>query len=463
MAFNPDEYLSQKPASASSFDPDSYLSGSKKGMSKAKADKIPTIDNLGRQAAQGLTAGFSDEIIGGLYGAPKGAIDYISGNSKAPGLLDAIKEGYSSTRDAERQKIGQGFNESPISSTVSQIAGSIPSMAALPASLPSYLAQGAIAGFGGSTDRPVQDTLTGGLVSGAAGKAGQMVGSGVTSVLDKIKIQEALKALGAQKTQLKGMPQQFKTDTAQYALDNGLINPLQGTATKQAANTSLNSATGQRLDAVRDTLPSVPKQDAINAVNSKINFNPDLEVNAPLTAQRDMILRDIGNLGKTEGPLGPTEGKINAKDLLDLKSAIFNMSRKSNGEINPAKDVLEQSRQGISSLEKKVANSGAYNKDLKDYAIGKKIENLLGNRASQEGNSMLGMGGLVGGGGAIAALASDRPELALLGALGLPAMRSKIGESAAKSIYTAQKLSKKLGVSTEQAAFLLSKLNSNKE
>lgn len=422
---------------------------------------------LGIGAMQGASFGFGDEAQGAVGGLERG-VNYLLGKTKGDkGVLDAVRTGYISDRDAARAQEQALIKSNPISSFAGQIASGLPSMAAKGAiTIPSMIAQGAASGLGnaqGDLTQQATGAVVGGGIGGALGGAAQVVGMGANKVgnlIDDFKVNQAVKALGAQKTQLKNMPGNFKKDVAEFALDNKLLsaNPLKDLASKQEVGKNLQSKVGSELNAARDKLPQLDVGELITAIKSKSNFNPKLGVNSALTNQLNTVTKDIKTLA------GKKSNKVNAKDILDLKSQLYTLARKANGEVNPTKDVLESARRGISEVEKKAANSGAYDKNLKDYAILKKIEQLQGNKAAQAGNSTLGMGGLLGTG---AALGSGNPA-AIAGAIAMsPSVRSKIGETAAVGIHFSQdkinKLATKLKIDPKVVAYLLSRQNAGEK
>jgi hypothetical protein len=145
-----------------------------------------------RGAAQGATFGFSDELRGlaeagglkpnepsGLVPVAKGAYKYLTGDKEA-------EKAYNAAVERERQADELAKQQHPIAHGVGEIAGAIPSMAALPAGefaqagrLAPYLkgAQvgaeyGALSGAGEGTDATSRLTGAGaGTVSGAIGGA----------------------------------------------------------------------------------------------------------------------------------------------------------------------------------------------------------------------------------------------------------------------------------------------------
>jgi len=438
MAFNPDEYLNEKPAAASGgFDPDAYLGASAAPAGKTKErEEKGALEAAAMGFAKGANFGFQDEIEGALGGAKRG-IKNLFTDTGDKGLLDAISRGYKTDRDASREYSKQLESDQPLASIGGGLASALPSLGAKGAiSIGNMVGQGAIQGFGNSEEEDLagmaKDTAIGGGISGALGGAAAGVSKGIGAAgtaLNDFKVSQALKALGAQKSQMKRLGGEYGDDVAQFAIDKGLINPLKSVDEKQALAKILQQNTGDDISKVRDSLPSFDKTSVLDTIKGKMDFNPDLGVNAARKSQLDTVAADLDKMA--------TEGKINAKDLLDYKSALFDLARKSNGEVNPVKDVLENARQGIGTAEKAAAGSAEYSGMLNDYSKIKNIQNLLDNKASQSGNSLIGAGGMAGG---IAGSVVGGAPGGMLGALvANPAMRSKAGELGALAVDKGQK------------------------
>jgi len=401
--------------------------------------KTGILETLGMKAANGASFGNYDEVEGILGGVSRGAKNLFT-DTGDKSFIDAVKNGYQTDKNAARAYQHQMSKDNPVTSVVGELLPALPALGAKGAiSIGSMVKQGAVSGFGNSEEEDLlgmaKDTAIGGGISGALGGAAAGISKGVSklgSSLNELKNDLALKAVGGQKGNLKHVDRAFKNDMGQYALENGLVNPLQGTTAKQELAEQLGQGTGARLNEVRDSLPSFDKAAVLNTIKSKMDFNPDLGINAARKSQLDTVLDDLEKRA--------VNGKIPAKDLLDYKSELFPLARKSNGEVNPVKDVLENARRGISAEEQALAGTAQYSRDLKDYAMVKHIQNLLDNKASQSGNSLLGMGGMIGGaGGAGAAIATGNPEYAALGLLGSPGARGKMGEIGAQVIHKSQK------------------------
>lgn len=450
------------------FDPNKPFeeaSNQKKSEKTSEDFSTSPLESAARGFADSATFGQSNNInaaLGGLFRGGKYLANQTQGDKS---LLDAIKNGYNVDAAAGKQADKNALNDQPTSYITGSVGAAVPQLMAGSAAvtLPSLLAQGAAQGAGHSSlNSPLDfagDVSKDALTNGLAGKAGDALGAvagKANNAITDIKNNLALRALGAQKTQLKGVNPEFKGDVAKYALDNNVLsaNPLESLATQQNHVKNLQQSVGNSLNATRETMPTFDANELINAITNKNTFNPTLGVNKDLTKQLDTVRQDITNLSL------PGTNNVPAKDVLDLKAQLYPLARKANGEVNPAKDVLENSRQAIGDVEKKVADSNYYNQDLRDYAILKKIEQLQGNKAAQKGNSALGMGGLVGGAGAMGALASGHPGIAAAGLLGLPAVRSAAGETSAVALDGIQKLASKLQIDPRVVAYLLSKKKS---
>lgn len=158
-------------------------------------------------AFQGLTAGFGDEVVSGLYAAGQA----VQGNSPA--------DSYNLAQEMQRQELEQNRAERPIESAVGQIGGAVlqaPAIAA--AGLPTIAnmslagravtgvvgggAYGAVEGFGSGSgfDDRMDKARTGAAIGAVAGAALPVVGEvarrGANAVLDSRTVNRSLNAIG---------------------------------------------------------------------------------------------------------------------------------------------------------------------------------------------------------------------------------------------------------------------------
>lgn len=207
------------------------LTGAAKGEQKGKASGVlPYVDNIVRQAANGITFGFADEIASGL--------DALTGR----------KESYGGAL-AENRAQDKAFQKAnPVASTAANIAGGVGgTVAALPAvatsAAPTLLgnilkmggtgaALGGAAGFGegeGSDDR-LAKLLLGAGIGGATGGAMPIVGAGARAALETAPgryVSEKMFSPAARTVaSIFGQPTQAKSLSA--AADGGNYIPAEG-------------------------------------------------------------------------------------------------------------------------------------------------------------------------------------------------------------------------------------------
>jgi len=214
--FDPDKYLAQNSAPAKKdadggFDPDRYLANER------PRPRLSPVESAISGAAQGLTFGFSDEIIG----AARAGVGKLKGEGSFTDL-------YPKYRDEQRQHIGHAKSDNPISFGVGTVGSLVvPGVAAakgasvfslLPRAASSTAANvakagaaGALTGAGYSNANPTEspaklkefgkDVAVGGAVGAALqGAFSAVAGIGNAlrpSSLRKLAEEKAVKAAGA--------------------------------------------------------------------------------------------------------------------------------------------------------------------------------------------------------------------------------------------------------------------------
>jgi len=185
MAFNPDKYLASK---QSQFNPDAYLK-SKQVVQQEDPGLLNTIiDSI----ASGGTAGFSDELSGGISALGRVAgLKNLGGRIKDIGIAedgptldwDKIKDAYTQTRDQDRRISKQEADLHPVINTVGQIGGAIVNPLNLATGGMGLIGQGAALGAAQGLGDSEADSVSGDLVNAAkgagigaiAGKVGESV------------------------------------------------------------------------------------------------------------------------------------------------------------------------------------------------------------------------------------------------------------------------------------------------
>ncbi len=311
MVFNPDEYLNEN--YNNTFNPDEYLSGSK----ETKIKKPRTTEALALGFANGSNFGFQDEIEGVIGGVTRGA-KFLAGRTGDKGFLDAIRTGYKTDRDASREYQKQVADEHPIADFIGVVGSAIPTIAGKGGlTLASMVKQGALGSYGSSNSSDIADqavdTAIGGSVAGGLG----VVGNGISKLpqaLDRFKKNQTLKALGATRNDFTKMGENADT-VAQFALDNGYINPLKNLTEKQMLVEKNLDSLGTQLQNTRKDLPAVSLPEVLAAVDKRAShLNPFDSLDSPHLNQINRIRDDL----KIASGLNPAEleKKIVTQDLL---------------------------------------------------------------------------------------------------------------------------------------------------
>ncbi|WP_186648956.1 hypothetical protein [Fluviispira vulneris] len=422
-------------------------------------NKTNTLEALLLGAADGATFGFTDEINGAVGGLGRG-IGYLWGNGKKDkSLLDAIQNGYIKDRDVTRWLQKNAEAEHPVANFTGGIAAAIPSGVGRGSiSLARMAAEGAVGGFGGSEgdtwERRAQDTALGAGVGGALGVAARGVGN-IPRALDRFKKNQTLKALGATRSDFTKMGENAD-GIAQFALDNGYINPLKTLTHKEELATKNLKNIGMQLSDARGRLPVVSTDDVLAAVDKRAShLTPGLNLDAKHVNQVNNLRDDIKLLSNANN-------NMDFKTLVDLKSKIGRETRDVFGNAEKSKIGLDLGRSALRDVEIKTAATAEpqYAKMLSDYSNTTMVDELLSRKASMGGNSAIGF---LGAAGAAAGAAAEGKTGGAIGALSLiPAMRTKAGETAALTINAAQKskILKALstsGIDPRIAAYLLSR------
>lgn len=178
-----------------------------------------------RGAAQGATFGFADEGEGAL----KALYNKYQGSPKS--LTDL----YTEARDKARTANDAASIQNPKSYLAGQLGGAVaPALLSGGASIPALAAQGALQGLGSSKADLTQgdiagagtDALTGGVVGGALGAAGEylapVVGRGLDALGNTLK--SGAEGLATNATGATGLQaSRFADDAGRQLLDRGLV------------------------------------------------------------------------------------------------------------------------------------------------------------------------------------------------------------------------------------------------
>lgn len=111
----------QTPDMSSTFDKQADLT-------EAPKEKYSKLESAGRGAAQSLTFGLADEMVG-AYESPEGALKAMSGILGRDVSDDPAVVAYVKARDKEREKNKEAHKQNPISYTSGEIAGGLGTLA----------------------------------------------------------------------------------------------------------------------------------------------------------------------------------------------------------------------------------------------------------------------------------------------------------------------------------------------
>lgn len=450
--------------------PKDFISDEEMNQFENSSKNIPMVDNLDKKqtdnplaalgigALQGASFGFADEAQGAVGGLERG-VNYLRGKTTGDkGFLDAMRTGYITDRDAARFQEQELVKSNPISSFAGQIASGIPSMAAKGAfTIPSMVAQGALSGLGNAQGDVAQQAtgaaIGGGIAGGlgvAANKAAPLVSKGVND----LKTRLGLLGLGSSKPAVRQMGENT-TDVVQAAINNGAMNPLKSIAGQQRANEKVLQSSGQALGNVREKLPSVPTQNILDAIK---NRSSKLEAGLD-----DSALNQITKLQEVVKNRS-TEGTSSIADIVGLKGKIGESSRTAFGDITKNKEGMDIVRSALRDVEVDSASKLApeYRKFLKDSSTAHTVAKLLQEKeVAKNVNSMISLGGMIGGAGYAAG--NQDPKGLLVAALFSKTGRDKLAQLGAVSIDAVQKLATKLKIDPKVVAYLLSRQNSGEK
>jgi len=154
------------------------------GATGSWADKPASSEKVGMdqtaidKAAQGLTFGFGDEILGGVLGGIDAAFTPWEGDEKLS-IKERYNKYYKSYRDAQRARLEAEQNQHPVVSTVAEIAGSAAGGTGLAKVAPKVFAVGSDAGY----LRNIASAVKAGAAQGALYGAGESKAEDIDGVI----------------------------------------------------------------------------------------------------------------------------------------------------------------------------------------------------------------------------------------------------------------------------------------
>ena len=318
MAFNPDEYLQKKSeVKKGGFDPDSYLA----------AKNAPSEAGSGiRGAISGITAGFDDEITGGLgavgrvFGVKNlGSAKPFDPNShyemaSEPLSFDEIVKAYRENRDAQRNDQKLDMETNPKATIAGNVVGSIASpvnkiipgagVSKLANAIKTSATQGAIYGAGASDSD---------LTKGEVGKfaTDTALGAGIGAV-----VPPALKVTGAA---VKG-----GANAVKFAAKKGFQSVFNNTE----SNISKYLANSERINGAK-TIGEI--KDLVDETVGKLR--DDVDAGKITESEAKEALRGV----KEQVTRGLSDKKVDSKDALRTAESMFNDAR--DRAIAPIKNV----------------------------------------------------------------------------------------------------------------------------
>ena len=426
------------------------------------------LEAAGIGAARGATFNFLDEIEG-VLGGVKRAGQQAFGMLPKPqgegfqGVKKAFQTGYKVDRDASRAYQKQLQESNPGSSMIGEIASGLPSIGAKSlVTIPSMIAQGALAGLGGAEGDAVaqaKGAATGGAISGALGLAGKGIGK-IGESLDKIKTDNALKSVGFDKGLLnkisKNMPLEIREkqekDLAEYILKNKFADFFSTIPGRQKKLDVTRKTTGEQIGFLRKSVTEPFNAPKI-LENVKKSFDPNELKDIPENSAVTRALTDLEKnlLGKSD-KLKNVRGTDLAKSISFLNSNIKTARAKVDESDMAALGKIKKTLNEI--LESKIQDPN-YKGFVKDYAMQSQVGKALQNLNNKSLNSAIGLGGIVGATGAGAYSANQQsvsPGAFAAASLLTPFGRRKLGELVAKGINTGNNISNRVPMSVKQFA-----------
>lgn len=397
-------------------------------------ESIPAWKSTLRGGIQGATAGFGDELGGGIRALEQKGIDLYTGNKEGT-LADA----YRSNRDELRAKDEAARTANPKSFMVGEAGGGLATLA-VPgmgeANIAKLAALGGLQGLGSSNADLTKDEFgkaafdvgEGAAIGGLTGA----VGKGLTKVLSpeawqSLAQSRGAKALGFTK-RLLNTPQKIARagETAQTMLDKGvitsgatpdimnervanLINQSGSDIGKYLKNVGMGYETQSAVDALNNIRPKSSGGNLLNGglydqINSKIDTAIDtIKANGPVIPfdQANSIkslLQDIVNWNSTkfESRTGKAIAQTMRQSIDDtLEDLAKNPKILGTEEVIGAPGSKELTAGKVFRTKSPEQSEAEFNKFLdnkKAYGAAQEAQDALANRlSSQYGNKSFGL------------------------------------------------------------------------
>lgn len=292
-----------------------------------------------------------------------------------------------------------------------------------------------------------------GAVLGGAGKgigsAAKGIGKATVGVLGTKPVQTqaenmALRAIGAQKVQLKKLGAESKSELGQWVLNNvfdeGGLTLDQAASKIESINSSAGADIGKTLRVLDERIATNPELAGEGFNNSNVLFKIDdliAKFDEPHLQAEARALRKVQATIEKRG--GGNISFEKAQELKRMAQGLGKYEVTATGSMNDARKqvagiISEELEDSASRVAEKTGEKELYDNYLRaktDYRWSSEAEKMVANKISGDGNRLLGLtdniiGGTLGGGAMTGVLSGH------LGFLGLP-MLGVIGKKIAES------------------------------
>lgn len=407
-----------------------------------------------RKAVQGASAGFSDEISGGLDAA--GRVIGLDGLGSKPlteislaeggPTLDSgkIKKAYADGRDRERSNLATDSKSNPGISTIAELAGGLASPLNKVTKGMSLAKAGAVyggaAGLGTSESEDAaglaKDTALGSALGYGGGKAFGLAGNAAKSGLSKLggKLEKTAEALAENATgATRVQAEKFQDGAGRELLDRGLVK-FGDTPSKIAERVSkANDEAGTQIQSALKSLDeSGVKASADKVVEVLESRAKELDKDAsqaPIAKKIRSMIEDIVNTGESEVSISSAE-----KTKRGYGEGIRNWQDKDAGKASKEAYLAYRNEAERAATEAAPETAALFKEGKKTFGLLAPIEEAAEKRARQLNQHPLGGLNDIASLGAGAATAG--PVGAIATALGrrvvAPRMSSTLAVSADK-------------------------------
>jgi hypothetical protein len=419
MGFDPDAYLKQTQAPTQGFDPDAYLKETAAPVQK-ESGGVSAV----RKAVQGATAGFSDELAGGVEAIGQalgkkgagGAYKDIADDDRGPTLdWEVLRDAYKRGRDRERDVLKKDSKDNPKISAVAELGGTLisPVNKIMPGAsiVKQGAASGAIMAAGGSEAESVgklaADTAAGGIFGAGLGKAAQVASpliqkgvSKVGSAAGDLAERFGVRALGGERATIDKLGIKKSKEAARQAIDEGIFKLSESTEDLARKNAAVKARGGKMMGDVYDQIDAqgastFNPQKVAEKVNEEVGGFWRSAINKGETKQFENTLESILVRGESNIPMREAQALKNEIDK------VANWKSK-----NPPTDKEQIARSAVEIIKNTIDESAAAGaetigtKGLKEaldqgrklYGNASTAGTFIKNKVSREaGNNLMGL------------------------------------------------------------------------